>query len=322
MNIDFYSCPHKDCFQPFLKVENGISCNNGHFFSYLDTYEIPIFYTENCELDDYSHEQSVRFHDNAFEWVFKTFQTNDESLRTSLIRRLNIKKGQNILVTGVGSGHDLSYIIKELECSGNIYALDISKYMLVDAAKTYFKNDKYPEVNVFFCLADAVNLPFKNNVFDAAYHFGGINLYSNIQKGIEEMTRVVKPGGKVLFSDEGLAPWMKKTEVGKALIKNNSLMNFSAPIDFLPEVATDVNLSWVLSNAFYVIDFTVSVNMPHINLDIPHQGSRGGSIRKRYFGQLEGVEPELKKQLYSKAEELGLSRVDYLEKILRESLEK
>ena len=37
------------------------------------------------------------------------------------------------------------------------------------------------------------------------------------------MDRVTKPGGKVVFGDEGIAYWLKNTELGKSLITNNIL---------------------------------------------------------------------------------------------------
>ena len=126
------------------------------------------------------------------------------------------------------------------------------------------------------------------NAFDAAYHFGGLNLFRNIRKGISEMDRVVKPGGRIVISDEGVAPWLKPTELGKMLIKNNPLYVHDAPLSLLPDTARSVNLSWELSNCFYVIEFTVSDTLPHVNIDVPHIGKRGGSIRSRYFGSSRG----------------------------------
>jgi hypothetical protein len=75
-----------------------------------------------------------------------------------------------------------------------------------------------------------------------------------------------------------------------------------------------------LSNCFYVIEFSVSDRPPPINIDVPHVGTRGGSIRTRYFGQLEGVDPDLRDRIYAQAERLGISRVEYIELLLRGGL--
>jgi hypothetical protein len=106
------------------------------------------------------------------------------------------------------------------------------------------------------------------------------------------------------------------------LIKNNSLYAYDAPLALLPVNARSVNLSWELCNTFFVIEFVVSdVPLP-INIDVPHIGRRGGSIRTRYQGQVEGIDPALRDQLYAEAEKLGVSRVEYLESLLKKGLNK
>src|SRR3546814_8144504 len=60
--------------------------------------------------------------------------------------------------------------------------------------------------NLFFSVSDACHLPFEDRFFDAAFHFGGINLFDDVEGAIGEMNRVVKPGGRVVFGDEGIGP--------------------------------------------------------------------------------------------------------------------
>ena len=51
-------------------------------------------------------------------------------------------------------------------------------------------------------LAMAESLPFKGEVFHNVLHIGGINFFSGKAQAIQEMARVVRPGGKVIISDE------------------------------------------------------------------------------------------------------------------------
>jgi SAM-dependent methyltransferase len=322
MHSIFYYCTKDKCRSRLNEIENGVVCEKGHFFPFMEKFNIPIFFKEEIYSTDYSHAQSVEFHDNSFEWVFKTFNSNNEKLRESLIEKLNIQTGQNILVTGIGSGHDLPFIIKKLGASGSIFGVEISEFMLEYCAIDFLDNKFKNKINIHLSCCDATTLPFQDKIFDAAYHFGGINLFSSIKSGIEEMVRVVKPGGKVLIADEGIAPWLKNSDIGMMLIRNNPLMNFSPPLELIPLNVKDVNLSWVLENSFYVIDFTVSDKPPEINIDVEHKGSRGGTMRKRFYGQLEGISPELRDRVYKTAEEKGISKVEYLETVLAKSLEK
>ncbi len=134
------------------------------------------------------------------------------------------------------------------------------------------------------------------------------------------MDRVIKDGGRVVMGDEGLAPWLFETEFGKMLANNNPLYLCEIPLNLMPDTARDVNLSWVINNCFYLIDYTASKDPLYIDIDVKHVGRRGGSIRSRYFGKLEGIEPELRDKLYSEAEKQGTSRVDLLESFIKNGL--
>ncbi|QMT58832.1 class I SAM-dependent methyltransferase [Legionella sp. PC997] len=319
MKNDFrYCCPELKCERAILSSQNdGLHCPNGHFFPFIQNTNAPIFACEADNANDYAQEDAVTIHDNSFQWVFQTFGTDESTLRKNLVSRLNLSPGQTILVTGAGSGNDLPFLAQNLRGKGTIYAQDISKQMLIAGIEKYSSSLKEFGVEVFFSASDATNLPFEDNFFDAAYHFGGLNLFSDIQKGISEMDRVVKPGGQVLICDEGIAPWLKETELGKMLIKNNPLYAYEAPLSLIPANARAAKLSWELSHCFYVIEFTVADTALPINIDIPHRGKRGGSIRSRYLGQLEGVDPALRDKVYAVAEKLGMSRVEYLERLLK-----
>jgi ubiquinone/menaquinone biosynthesis C-methylase UbiE len=313
----YYCCTEDSCNRLPLKEEaDGLRCANGHFFPYAEKSKVPLFAFQKEDVNEYALKDAANIHDNSLRWVFKTFGTDEHSLRSSLISRLKLTKGQTVLVTGAGAGNDLPYIAERLQGSGLIYAQDIAKQMLLAGVDRHSAQIRDLGIDIHFSCSDATNLPFDEHVFDAAYHFGGLNLFPDIKKGIAEMNRVVKPGGKVVISDEGCAPWLKSTEIGKMLIKNNSLYDFDAPLALLPETAHDVNLSWEVSNCFFVIDFTVSEKPPYIDIDVPHVGKRGGSIRSRYLGQLEGVDPALRDRIYAEAERQGISRVELLERLL------
>jgi len=297
-----------------------LRCKNGHIFPYAAGTEVPIFACEDEDANEYALEDAANIHDNALRWVFNTFGSDEDTLRRSLIARLQLSKGMKILVTGAGAGNDLPYIAEHLGKDGVIYAQDIAKQMLLAGVERCSAQLDALGVEVHFSASDATNLPFSDNVFDAAYHFGGLNLFPDIRKGIAEMNRVVKSGGRIVISDEGAAPWLKQSEYGKMLINNNPLYLYDAPLDLLPETASSVNLSWEVGNCFYVIDFVVSDDLPPLNIDVPHLGKRGGSIRKRYFGQLEGVDPSLRDKVYAEAEKQGVSRVEFLESLLKKAV--
>jgi hypothetical protein len=134
------------------------------------------------------------------------------------------------------------------------------------------------------------------------------------------MYRVVRPGGRVLFGDEGIAPWLRDTEFAKILINNTYLYQFEPPLDLIPDTARDVELTWELANSFYVVSLTVDSAPISIDIDVPHLGRRGGSMRTRYFGKLEGIDPVIRDAVYQESERLGISRVELIERIFKSVL--
>jgi SAM-dependent methyltransferase len=299
---------------------NGLACPNGHFFCFAEGTDVPVFASEPAGANEYAQDNAAEVHDNALRWLFDTFETDEEDLRRRLTARIGLRKGQRLLVTGAGAGNDLPYLASLMEGSGEIHAQDIAREMLLAGLSRHRSRIAGSGVDIHFSVSDAARLPFADGFFDAAYHFGGINLFPDIAAGIAEMNRVVKHGGKVVFGDEGLAPWLADTEMGRMLVNNNALYGFKAPLQALPETARAVQLGWELSNCFYVIEFEVSNAPLPVNYDVPHLGKRGGSIRTRYAGRLEGVNPALRDRIYEEAGRRGVSRVAFLEAALRAAL--
>lgn len=261
---------------------------------------------------EYTQPNSNEIYRNFLDWLFETFNEDEGAFRAKLIEKLKLKKGDRVLVTGCGLGDDIPPILSAIGPDGTVYANDFAAEMVSGVSSSL------AQPNVMFSVCDAKILPFPDDFFQAAFHFGGINLFDDVEAAIHEMARVVAPGGRVAFGDEGIAPWLKNTEYGRIAINNNALWAYEAPLDRLPAEALDVYLSWVLGNCFYVIDFEVSESGPFMNLDVKHRGRRGGSMRTRYYGQLEGVSEETKAFVHADAERRGISVHDWLEQMIAE----
>jgi SAM-dependent methyltransferase len=281
---------------------------------------VPVFTKALDSANEYTRKDAAVYHDNALRWLFATFKTEEAELRRRLVARLELTRGSKVLVTGAGTCDDLPYLADKLDGQGEIFAQDIALQMLLVGAQRHQEALTRRGLEVHLSVSDATKLPFADDYFDAAYHFGGINLFSNVARGISEMNRVVRPGGRIVIGDEGVAPWLKNTEIGRILCTNNQLYNHDPPLELLPAYCNSVKLSWELSNSFFVIEFTVSDQPLPVDLDVRHLGTRGGSLRTRYLGQLEGVDPTLRDRIYLEAERLGISRVEFIESLLRSGL--
>lgn len=268
-------------------------------------------------LESYDQGHSAERYRNFLDWLFETFAADEAEFRRALIDRLCLPPGGRVLITGCGLGDDLAPAIEALGGGGEVYATDLAPSMVLAAEQSLRDARESGSSEVHFAVCDAAGLPFSDDYFDGAFHFGGINIFDDIPAAIAEMDRVVRPGGRVVFGDEGVAPWLRETDYGRMAIKNIPLWASAPPLEVLPRNALDVSLSWVLGNCFYVLEFEVSAVGPHMNPDVRHEGLRGGTMRSRYYGELEGVSPESKAFVFADAARRGLSVHEWLEEAIR-----
>jgi SAM-dependent methyltransferase len=260
---------------------------------------------------------SAREYDRGMDVLFQTFGADEPALRTQLAGLLSLGQGARVLETGCGTCRDTEYLASG---AATVVASDRSADM-IDVGRNRLAGTPARD-RVRLCVSDATALPFATGAFDAAYHFGGINLFSDIRLALAEMARVVKKGGRVVVGDEGVGPWLQETEFGRILVNSNPLYRSNAPLSLLPASARDVTCRWVLNGAFYVIDFTVGEGEPFLDLDVEFPGWRGGSHRTRYFGKLDGVAPALKQQVVDAAARDGVPLTTWLENALRRALDR
>lgn len=269
---------------------------------------------DRSNLQMYNSANSVEIYRNFLDWLFQTFGVQEQEFRVEILSHLKLSAGMKVLITGCGLGEDIPIVCKAVGSEGEVHAQDISKAMVLESAR----NNTQP--NTLFTISNASCLPYASGYFDAVFHFGGINLFGNTRKAIAELDRVCKKGGKVVFGDEGVAAHLRSTQYFDVAVCNNKLWAAEPPMELLPHGALDVQLTYILGNCFYVIGFTSGDGFPYMNIDIPHKGTRGGTARTRYFGQLEGVSAETKAKVYAKARELNISAHEFLENILRSKI--
>lgn len=113
------------------------------------------------------------------------------------IEKIDFPPNAKVLDVCAGSG-DISIGIAEKYKDTQITALDASEPML-EIAKQKAKNLD----NITYVVGDALNLPFADDSFDVAIISFGLRNLENIEKGLLEMQRVVKPGGYVVNIDQG-----------------------------------------------------------------------------------------------------------------------
>ncbi len=201
-------------------------------------------------------EKTARRYDMMLKMQSLLIGCREPSQRKRLVNLLNPPKGGRILEIAVGTGANLPYLARAIGPEGEIVALDLSLAMM-EEAKRRIANLGIP---VTFIRADGCFLPFKDDSFDAVFHFGGINMFGNIRKALAEMVRVAKPAAPIIVSDEGMSEKRRQTRLGRIVGNVNSLNLCRPPFDKLPwHEIRDFRLHWAWREIFYVHRFIKGV---------------------------------------------------------------
>jgi len=113
-----------------------------------------------------------------------------DEMRRTVVDMARVEKGDFVLEVGCGTGFTTAEIVKRVG-EENVVAVDLTPEQMEKAIA------RFPEAAFF--RGDAENLPFKDDCFDAAISAGSIEYWPNPQKGIEEMARVTKSGGRIVI---------------------------------------------------------------------------------------------------------------------------
>ena len=175
--------------------------------------------------------------------------------RRDLIAPMDMEPGDRVLEVSAGTGSNLLLIADEIGKDGEIFAMDLSPGMLAVAREKLASRQIHAE----FSLGNAGYLQYRDSMFDAILHFGGINTFGEKRRALGEIVRVARPGAKVVIGDEGLAPGKENTRFGRWLLTKNTLFANKPPMELLPDGIKDVELRWIWRGLFYVISFRKAV---------------------------------------------------------------
>jgi ubiquinone/menaquinone biosynthesis C-methylase UbiE/uncharacterized protein YbaR (Trm112 family) len=134
------------------------------------------------------------FYDLLSRFGLRLLGVSELKLRKEFVEKLEIKRGDRVLATSVGTGSDLPFLPRDCD----YYGLDLSAGMLKVCQRKMRKLDVVAEL----FLGQAEHLPFKDGSFDVVYQMGGINFFSDQGKAILEMIRVAKNNSKIVIMDE------------------------------------------------------------------------------------------------------------------------
>ncbi|MBI1224132.1 MAG: bifunctional demethylmenaquinone methyltransferase/2-methoxy-6-polyprenyl-1,4-benzoquinol methylase UbiE [Bacteroidetes bacterium] len=117
----------------------------------------------------------------------------DISWRKKTIMALRDLKPKTILDVATGTGDLAIEAAKQLN-PDKIIGIDISKEMLDVGRVKLQKRNLSPTIELFS--GDSENINFESNSFDAVTVAFGVRNFENLERGISEMHRVLKPEGR------------------------------------------------------------------------------------------------------------------------------
>lgn len=116
----------------------------------------------------------------------------DVKWRKKVVQLVAAKNPETILDIATGTG-DLAILMTKTTASEEIIGLDISAGML-EIGKQKIKEKKLDH-KIEMVLGDSEKIPYPDNYFDAITVAFGIRNFENLEKGLTEILRVLKPNG-------------------------------------------------------------------------------------------------------------------------------
>ena len=154
--------------------------------------------------------------------------------RKRAVRLLTKHQPQLILDIATGTG---DFAIEALSLKPKkIIGVDISEGMLSVGREKLIKKNLTDKIELIS--GDSEFLPFEDNFFDAVIVSFGVRNFENLEKGLSDMLRVLKPGGKVVileFSKPKSFPFKQiyqfyfqwiLPKIGKLISKNHAAYTY------------------------------------------------------------------------------------------------
>jgi len=188
----------------------------------------------------------------------------DIKWRKKVVEIVAKKQPKNILDVATGTG-DLAINLTKTNAS-KIIGLDISEGMLNVGRKKIIK--KKLEDTIEMVVGDSENLAFVDNSFDAITVAFGIRNFENLDKGLSEILRVLKPKGIFVILEtsipaktpfkQGYKFYTKRILpiIGKLFSKDK------VAYSYLCESASIFPYGEALNNILYKIGFTNATALP------------------------------------------------------------
>jgi len=136
-------------------------------------------------------------------WKYLVHRRQSPTHVEGLLQHVQIRAGQRYLEVGCGNGAVANHIAKKYPIE--VVGIDVDPEQIQVARRNMERSNR---IRFFVC--DATNLPFDDRDFDIVASFGVMHSVANWANALEELERVLRPGGYFIFSDFVYPGWVAK----------------------------------------------------------------------------------------------------------------
>jgi arsenite methyltransferase len=163
--------------------------------------------------------------------------------RRQVLQALDLRAGEHVLDIGSGPGLLANGMAISVGQDGRVCGIDTSEDMLA-MSRTRCADKPWTE----FRRADATELPFPDDSFDAAVSTQVYEYVANVPAALKELYRVTRPGGRVLIMD---------TDYGSFVIHTKDKVRMARVLSAWDEHFVHAGLPRTLSRQLRDASFTI-----------------------------------------------------------------
>lgn len=127
----------------------------------------------------------------------------DRYWREKMIRRLKLQPEHHVLDMATGTGDLAITLVRNSGCS--VTGMDVSEKMMTIAERKV--REKGLQHKISFLPGAAEHIPFESGKFDVVVVAFGVRNFTNLDQGLKEMLRVLKPGGQLAILEFSKPVW-------------------------------------------------------------------------------------------------------------------
>jgi arsenite methyltransferase len=219
---------------------------------------------DNLEFDDETSRVVEEF--NASRGAIKR--------RRRIMATLALQAGEAILDVGSGPGHQVFEMSSIVGPDGRVQGVDPAESAIAIASRRCSGLS-----NVQFELGDAAQLPFDDETFDAVMSSQVFEYLENVSGGLQEIYRVLRPGGRVLIHD---------TDWGTLLWRSSDSQRMARVMAVWDKHLTDPHLPQTLASKLRDAGFSDIKAEPIVQLETKYDpGSVSGVLMRFIVGYVE-----------------------------------